>query len=47
MAKGEIHDAWGEPSKELKGWPVKEENVPELEDFMEIVKRTEKKYRNR
>lgn len=32
----------GEPSQKLKGWAVKEENVPRLEAFMEIVKKAEK-----
>lgn len=37
----------GEPSQKLKGWAVKEENVPRLEAFMEIVKKAEKKYGKR
>ena len=40
-------DAYDEPSQKLKGWAVKEENVPGLETFMEIVKKAEKTYGKR
>ena len=40
-------DAYDEPSQKLKGWAVKEENVPALETFMEIVKKAEKTYGKR
>lgn len=40
-------DVYDEPSQKLKGWAVKEEHVPKLEDFMEIVKKTEKTYGKR
>lgn len=40
-------DVYDEPSQKLKGWAVKEEKVPKLEAFMEIVKKTEKTYGKR
>lgn len=43
----EKHDACGEPSQKLKGWAVKEENVPRLDAFMAIVKKTEKTHGKR